>query len=297
MKSIIILCLIAFAVANYTNQPLFTEEKLRELQEIAPFEVTNYEDNQFRGWTLGDAMDWLSEEMDQNPMPVVPNTHYPLKAPKSFDAREEWPECVHAIRDQQHCGSCYAFGGANAISDRYCISGKNLILSPQDIVSCSPQYGCQGGWITVTFQYIAETGIPTDSCVPYVSGDGHVPACASKCVDGTEFKRYKCKSGSYFKTYTIDQIKDEMSNNGPVEARFDVYEDFMAYKSGVYTHVQGSRLGGHAIKCLGYGNAEGKDYWICANSWGLDWGMSGYFNIDMMTCGISNYMTGCTPNL
>ena len=29
----------------------------------------------------------------------------------------------------------------------------------------------------------------------------------------------------------------------------------------------------------GYGNLDGKDYWECKNSWGNDWGMSGYIMI------------------
>lgn len=39
--------------------------------------------------------------------------------------------------------------------------------------------------------------------------------------------------------------------NGPVEVLFYVYEDFYAYKSGVYKHVTGDELGGHAVKMLG----------------------------------------------
>jgi cathepsin B len=41
--------------------------------------------------------------------------------------------------------------------------------------------------------------------------------------------------------------------NGPVEASFDVYEDFLTYKAGIYHHVTGKNLGGHSIKILGWG--------------------------------------------
>lgn len=34
-------------------------------------------------------------------------------------------------------------------------------------------------------------------------------------------------------------IKAELYKNGPVEASFAVYEDFLHYKSGVYQHVHG----------------------------------------------------------
>ena len=52
-----------------------------------------------------------------------------------------------------------------------------------------------------------------------------------------------------------------------METRFDVYADFMSYKSGIYIHTTGSRQGGHAIKLVGYGVENGVEYWICANAW------------------------------
>lgn len=39
--------------------------------------------------------------------------------------------------------------------------------------------------------------------------------------------------------------------HGSVTGAFMVYEDFLSYKSGVYTHVTGMPIGGHAIKIIG----------------------------------------------
>ena len=65
---------------------------------------------------------------------------------------------------------------------------------------------------------------------------------------------------------------------GPVETRFDVYQDFFNYKGGTYKHTSGGYSGGHAVKMIGYGVDEnGVKYWLCANSWGAKWGMKGYF--------------------
>ena len=89
----------------------------------------------------------------------------------------------------------------------------------------------------------------------------------------------------------------EIYNSGPVEASFFVYEDFLYYKSGesiikilghlsfklffvvwnlgVYQHVTGNYIGGHAVKILGWGVEEGTAYWLAANSWNTDWGDEG----------------------
>lgn len=64
-------------------------------------------------------------------MGVHPDSKHQLSAPKyfdsvrsdlpeEFDARANWPECptIQEIRDQGSCGSCWAFGAVEAMSDR-----------------------------------------------------------------------------------------------------------------------------------------------------------------------------------
>ncbi|RWR94162.1 cathepsin B [Cinnamomum micranthum f. kanehirae] len=50
-------------------------------------------------------------------------------------------------------------------------------------------------------------------------------------------------------------------------------EDFAHYKSGVYKHITGYVLGGHAVKLIGWGTTDdGDDYWLLANQWNRSWG-------------------------
>ena len=232
---------------------------------------------------------------------IVPsNKQYPgspvVQTPTDFDARQKWGSKVHPIRDQQQCGSCWAFGATEAFSDRFAIKGKDVILSPEDMVSCDPNdYGCNGGYMDMAWEYLANTGVVSDSCFPYSAGSGFAPACASKCANGEAFTKYKCASGSVRQSQGVEQIKSEIYTNGPVEGAFTVYEDFFSYSSGVYHHVSGGIAGGHAIKILGFGVENGTPYWLCANSWGTGWGMSGFFKIKQGDCGIEDQVFSCDP--
>ena len=51
-------------------------------------------------------------------------------APDSFDARTYWPNCssIQQIRDQSDCGSCWAFGAVESMSDRNCINWGYVLL-------------------------------------------------------------------------------------------------------------------------------------------------------------------------
>lgn len=85
--------------------------------------------------------------------------------------------------------------------------------------------------------------------------------------------------------------------NGPAEASFFVYDDFLTYKSGVYQHVTGDYDGGHAIKIMGWGVENNTPYWLCANSWNQDWGDQGFFKIlrGSDECGIEDEIVAGIP--
>ena len=244
-----------------------------------------------------------------------------LNLPENFDLREEYPFCesLKDIRDQANCGSCWAFGAVEAMSDRICIkSGQKLQtrVSAQNLLSCCTGcgFGCDGGMPLGAWTYWLAKGIATgglygdtETCQPYFLPpcDHHIegshgacpetvdtPKCKEDCSDGNN-KEYKSELSYGSNYYTIsgeENIMQEIYENGSVEGSFKVYEDFVTYKSGVYQHVTGEALGGHAIKIIGWGVEDGVKYWLCVNSWNEEWGDNGTFKILRGTndCGIEN---------
>lgn len=250
--------------------------------------------------------------------------------PENFDPRDKWPDCptLNEIRDQGSCGSCWAFGAVEAMTDRVCTysNGKtHFHFSAEDLLSCCPicGLGCNGGMPTLAWEYWKHMGIvsggsynSSQGCAPYeippcehhvpgnrmpCSGDTKTPKCRRNCEANynVPYKKDKRYGKHVFSVRGEDNIKAELFKNGPVEAAFTVYSDLLQYKSGVYKHVEGDALGGHAIKMLGWGVQNGTKYWLIANSWNADWGDNGFFKIlrGEDHCGIEGSVVAGEPLL
>jgi len=234
------------------------------------------------------------------------------------DSRAASCPSVSEIRDQANCGSCWAFGSVEAMSDRICIASGGATkshLSAQDVASCDKlgDMGCNGGVPSTVYTYYATSGIVTggnygdksmcwsyqlapcahhtdSSKYPACPDSVRMPSCARSCEDNSQidWKSDKVKGSA---GYSVCQqgigndcptsMMQEIYQNGPITAQFFVHESFTSYKSGVYESngITDPMLGGHAIKIIGYGTEDGTPYWLVANSWNEDWGMDGYFKI------------------
>jgi len=90
-----------------------------------------------------------------------------MEVPAAFDSETNWPDCsktIGDIRDQSNCGCCWAFGAAEAASDRMCIASKATLLLPlseQDVCFSASRDGCDGGDIHTPWLYMANTGAVT----------------------------------------------------------------------------------------------------------------------------------------
>jgi len=213
--------------------------------------------------------------------------------PETFDSRTQWPNCptIQDIRNQKQCGSCWAFGAVESMSDRQCIHKNEVVrLSSEDMLSCGKGLlakcgNCEkGGQPECAWYSYVHHGVVSEDCYPYTAGNtssSPTPECTKKCTGNTQldYDQDKRKGSTHYIMDGEKKMKAELSENGPFEVVMMVYSDFFSYESGVYQHVSGGYEGGHAIKLVGYGEEDGVPYWTCANSWDVTWGEKGFFRI------------------
>eukprot|EP00928_Gymnodinium_smaydae_P007609 TRINITY_DN12727_c0_g4_i1.p1 TRINITY_DN12727_c0_g4~~TRINITY_DN12727_c0_g4_i1.p1 ORF type:complete len:266 (-),score=56.03 TRINITY_DN12727_c0_g4_i1:515-1312(-) len=171
----------------------------------------------FEGATLKDVKQLLGTLQDVDSSHVLPYKapEKIVDLPAEFDWRKDprAANCptVKEVRDQSNCGSCWAFGSVEAMSDRICIAsgGKDKThLSAEDVTSCDVMgdMGCNGGVPSTVYSYYKTTGIvdggnygDKSGCYSYqlapcahhspsskyanCSDPVGTPACARKCVD------------------------------------------------------------------------------------------------------------------
>jgi len=231
--------------------------------------------------------------------------------PDSFDWRNvSGVNYVPQVRDQGSCGSCYAFSSMGMLEARLRIRTghtRNYTLSPQDVVSCSPlSQGCEGGFPYLTAgRYGKDYGVVEEECNKYKGNDG-------QCGTKSNCHRYYVSSysyvGGYYGACSELEMKRALVRNGPLSVSFEVYPDFMMYKSGVYHRtklLQRSvkfapfQITNHAVLLVGYGHdpTVKEDYWIVQNSWGEQWGENGFFRIRRGTdeCAIESIAVEAFP--
>jgi len=196
------------------------------------------------------------------------------KLPSSLDWRDKG--VVSEVKDQQMCGSCWAFSTTGSVESCHKLAGGDLVsLSEQNLVDCSSDYGnqgCNGGLMTSAMDYIiANKGVDTEKSYPYKATDGD---CQFKSTN----------VGATIKKYINVQAGDEgdllqQIQKGPVSVAIDAgHYSFQFYRHGVYDESNCSPTNlDHGVLLVGYGSDdEGNEYWIVKNSWGTSWGMDGY---------------------
>jgi hypothetical protein len=245
-------------------------------------------------WTAGETsmnrippeerINWLGIEIPPGETGILPPEALVVRPPsRDLPAHWDWRENagVTPVKNQGGCGSCWAFAGTAAFESVIrIVTTHTLDLSEQQVLVCNTQgYSCNGGWMAGAYELFIAPGAVGETCMPY-SGNDNLPCTQYEC----EF--LDVLDGYQDLPTDVTSLKEAVYDH-PVAVAMTVYNDFNSYTGGCYQH-DGYDPINHAVLIVGWDDdmCDGEGAWICKNSWGLGWGMAGYFYIKYGSCNI-----------
>ena len=195
--------------------------------------------------------------------------------PASFDWRNSDGGRVTRVKDQGHCGSCVAFAICATMESTHWIAANAAMdLSESHLFYCGGAT-CANGWDFVPALEVARSqGVGLAANLPYDP--------SGSCVQITP----KLRIATY-KHYATPSGRKRAIGRAPVVAGMAVYQDFIAYRGGVYRHVLGATKRYHAVSVVGYDDTD--QCWVAKNSWGPGFGEAGFFKIAYGECEMEDF--------
>jgi cathepsin L len=211
-----------------------------------------------------------------------------LKPVSSLPETVDWRNkgVMTAVKDQGHCGSCWAFASTAVIESHVALaSGLLFDLSVQQIAMCAPNTehcggtgGCEGSTAELAFTYLSgNRGIYQQYQYGYDSYYG----MDYKCTLPKERAVADIDGYVRLPTNNYTALMNAVATVGPVAINVDA-STFHAYTSGVFAGCDAKALDiNHVVVLAGYGidATTGLKYWLVRNSWSPVYGEAGYIRV------------------
>lgn len=222
----------------------------------------------------------LSKEIEIAETPIT-------ALPSSFDWRDvnsgNW---MTPVKDQESCGSCWAFAAAGAAEAKVNIARGDPDFDPdlseQYLVSCSSAGSCGGGYSLAAADYMSKVGTVDEDCFQYSASD---ESCSNKCA--TSERRLWAMDNYAYSIVGTENVKTALVEKGPLMASM-CFGCGGYFDNGIYKCSDATTIN-HAVVIVGYGSDASGDYWIVKNSWDSTWGDNGYFKVGVGECYIDTY--------
>lgn len=284
-------------VKAHNAQKLGWEEDMNRFSAMTPKEKKAINGGRNKG--AAHSMNKLKSDKSHS-LPADFQLKPVVDLPKNVDWRTKG--VVTAVKDQGHCGSCWAFASTAVIESHVALStGLLFDLSPQQIAMCAPNPnhcggtgGCQGATSEIAFDYVSgSNGLFQEFQYPYLSYYGQDAAC--NIPSGTS---PKATINGYVElpvnNYTA--LMNSIAQVGPIAVSVDA-STWSAYKGGIFNGCNQKNPDiNHAVVLMGYGEENGQKYWLIRNSWSASWGEKGYIRIARSDNEDSKCGTDVTPH-
>jgi cathepsin L len=292
---------------EYAERRTIFEKELQRIREHNEFSGTSWKQgvNRFTAMTaserqasLGHAKHYNKHLKPEHRMPLP--TNFKKKPVSELPVSVDWRNhgVVSSVKDQGYCGSCWAFAAAATLESHVALNtGLLYQFSPEQIAMCTPNPnncggtgGCMGATSELAFEYVAGFGMLEEYQMGYQSYYAQQHGCGvnNNTVPVAKIDGYvKLEENSY------DAVMTAVATVGPVAVSVDASTWFL-YQSGIFDGCNQKHPDiNHAVVLVGYGEENGKKYWIVRNSWSPSWGEKGYIRIlraadEATRCGLDN---------
>jgi C1A family cysteine protease len=224
---------------------------------------------------------WIRDLPDQRDHLYAAPPEFLLKLPPSVDLRPQCPD----VYDQGQLGSCTANAIASALEFDQMKEKQANIFVPSRLFIYYNERAMEGtvkedsgAQIRDGIKSVAKQGDCPEDLWPY-----DITKFAVQPPQQCYQQALKFKAVLYQRLSQIsNQLKGCLASGYPFVFGFTVYESFESQQVAQTGHAPmpaptEASIGGHAVVAVGYDDSQ--NWFIVRNSWGVGWGMKGYFTL------------------